>query len=79
VVRRPAEPVGPGATIELERAYAARLAPTAEAGFRAPPERAPKPDRFGAALEVAKVDTPGSTRSRCRTRRGSMSSRTAQR
>ena len=47
-------PVVLGASIAAFLAWAAvALAPTGSVGFRLPPERAPKPDTFGATLDVA--------------------------
>jgi hypothetical protein len=53
------QPVASGATIVAERGYAVSLAPNESVAFRAPPERALKPDGFGAVLAVANVERAG--------------------
>lgn len=52
-------PVASGAAIIAGQGYAVALRPTDSAGFRLPPERAPKPGAFGATLGVANIDAPG--------------------
>jgi hypothetical protein len=52
-------PAASGATIAAEQGYAVTLQPSGSVAFRLPPERAPKPDSFGATLSVADVGKPG--------------------
>src|SRR5260370_25293800 len=54
-----AKPAASGATIAPGEGYAITLAPTAAVAFSLPPERAPKPGGFGAALKLDAVDKPG--------------------
>jgi hypothetical protein len=54
-----AKPAASDATIAAGGAYAMTLAPSASVAFALPPERAPKPGTFGAALKLAALDKPG--------------------
>lgn len=54
------EPVAAGGAVALaDKAFAVALRPNAEAGFVAPPERAPKPESFGTVVNLAAVGAPG--------------------
>jgi hypothetical protein len=55
-----AKPAASGATIAPGEGYAVALAPSASVAFSVPPERAPKPGGFGAALKLDAIDKPGS-------------------
>jgi hypothetical protein len=51
--------VDSGAVIVANRGYAVALQPTDAVVFRVTPERAPRPDTFGAMLDVANAGAPG--------------------
>jgi hypothetical protein len=54
-----AKPAASGATIAPGEGYAVALAPAPSVTFSVPPERAPKPGTFSAALTIDAIDKPG--------------------